>query len=266
MDCSYCELSDDQAALCSWCGRSSGAADLVWPPDSRQAIDIFIEAVQRSGRPEDCKEHRWVLEILVRRLRERRPETPTEEVPELEEFAMRVQGTRSEVEEEVDPYVGYCEFCDEANRGEDCHGLCGGSPARSDDGRRLDVERTQGVQDADIMDDRSAAGRGGLGEDQVEVSAPRPVGGSQEERSQSIEAREEEREEGEGGSVKEVAVSTLVLDEGGARCEVCGQAGHRWEECPQTLRPIDCTLYCLLCECAGHTTYSCRTKKGKAVS
>ena len=94
-----------------------GAADLGWPPDSHQAIDIFIEAVQRSGKPEDCQEHKWVLEILVRRLRERRPGTPTEEAPELEEFAMRVQGTRSEVEEEVDPYIGYCEFCDEANRG-----------------------------------------------------------------------------------------------------------------------------------------------------
>ena len=205
-----------------------------------------------------------MLEILVRRLRERRPGTPTEEVPELEEFEMRVQGTRSEIEEEVNPYIGYCEFCDEANREEDCHGLCGGSPARSDDGRRRDVERTQEVQDANIMNDRSVAGRGGLEGDQVEVSSPRSVGGSREERSQSSEAGEEEREEEEeGGSVKDVAVSTLVLDEGGARCEVCSQAGHRWEEGPQTLRPIDCTLYCLLCVSAGHTRCSCRTKRGE---
>ena len=87
----------------------------------------------------------------------------TEVLPAVEGFAMRVHGTRPENEEEVNPYIGYCEFCDEANREGDCHGLCGGSPARSDDGHCVAVGDSSGAQGAVIVDDEIIEARGGLG-------------------------------------------------------------------------------------------------------
>ena len=69
-DCRYCDLSAGPTTPCNWCGRCPAAAGAGWAPDSVEAINIFIDAILESRRPENCEEHMQILTILVRQLRE----------------------------------------------------------------------------------------------------------------------------------------------------------------------------------------------------